>query len=659
MTEEDLQAEVQASKKSREQELQELAGLEAAQRLQATMDAEAQRQIHLDELLARRLVEQEEEAAKEALATEFDYIQARLNADQILAEKIQQEEREQYSIEDRAKFLHDTIAAQRKFRAYRTKKSMLRLKSKSFEEIQVLYERYKKQDQTFVAIGSEEDERAVKKMNEQAADKEKEQKAESVHEEVKENKEPRKGTSDEDKVIDVEILDHQYPIVNHNHLTDPYFHLHHPLECDLNKDIYAIGSENCPPTLNKENYVPWSSRLLRYAKSRPNGNLMYNSIMNGPYVRRMIPEPGDANCEIPVNETFHEQTDDELTEKELKQVEADDQAIQTILLGLPEDIYAAVDSCETAQEIWLRVQQMMKGSDIGIQEKETKLFNEWERFASTDGESIESYYHCFSKLMNDFKRNKYFPEKIARPTNTSQDIKMKMVDDNVRNEVRHNAIQNDGNAVMQNAIQNPALAEGNDNGINGACEENKRAIANCTLENNLQQALTSGTQSDKAPVYDSDGLAELLEPIPEPHQVQQNDSNVISVVSSVEQSRGTIEQHSTTVKETRAYHESLFHNLAAEVERIDSVNCKLKETNVELTTKLARYKNQVKCFEISQEKYDKLERCYQKSVYQEQCFTKKINTLHLGSGKQITALNEEISNLNKQISKEKATVSSL
>nr|GFD22205.1 ribonuclease H-like domain-containing protein [Tanacetum cinerariifolium] len=53
-----------------------------------------------------------------------------------------------------------------------------------------------------------------------------------------------------------------------------------------------------------------------------------------------------------------------------------DQAIQTILLGLPEDIYAAVDSCETAHQIWLRVQQMMKGSDIGIQEKKAKLFNE-------------------------------------------------------------------------------------------------------------------------------------------------------------------------------------------------------------------------------------------------------------------------------------------
>nr|GEZ05169.1 hypothetical protein [Tanacetum cinerariifolium] len=104
------------------------------------------------------------------------------------------------------------------------------------------------------------------------------------------------------------------------------------------------GSESRPPMLNKENYVPWSSRLLRYAKSRPNGKLIHNSILNGPYVRRMISEPGDANHEV-----------------------------TTILFGLPEDIYAAVDSCETAQEIWLRVQQMMKGSAIGIQEKKAKL----------------------------------------------------------------------------------------------------------------------------------------------------------------------------------------------------------------------------------------------------------------------------------------------
>nr|GEW00750.1 hypothetical protein [Tanacetum cinerariifolium] len=86
----------------------------------------------------------------------------------------------------------------------------------------------------------------------------------------------------------------------------------------------VTGFESRPPMLNKDNYVPWSSRLLWYAKSRPNGKLIHNSIINGPYVRRMIPEPGDTNREVPMNETFHVQTDDELTENELKQIEADE-----------------------------------------------------------------------------------------------------------------------------------------------------------------------------------------------------------------------------------------------------------------------------------------------------------------------------------------------
>ncbi|GJT03768.1 hypothetical protein Tco_0838230 [Tanacetum coccineum] len=186
-------------------------------------------------------------------------------------------------------------------------------------------------------------------------------------------------------------------------------------------------------------------------------------------------------------------------------------------------------------------------------------------------------------------------------------------------------------------------------------DEIEEVNANCILMENLQQASTSGTRSNMALVYDSDGSAEvhdynncynneifnmftqeeqyteLLEPIPKPHQVPQNESNFISKVSSLEQGGGTVEQHSANVEETRAYHESLFHNLVAEVEKVNSVNRKMKETNAELTTELARYKNQERCFEISQEKYEKLERCYQQSVYQEQCLSKKINAIHLSS----------------------------
>ncbi|GJS59432.1 hypothetical protein Tco_0654216 [Tanacetum coccineum] len=44
----------------------------------------------------------------------------------------------------------------------------------------------------------------------------------------------------------------------------------------------------------------------------------------------------------------------------------------------------------------------------------------------------------------------------------------------------------------------------------GAYEEIERVNVNCTFKDNLQQASSSGTQSDKAPVYDSDGSAEVL-----------------------------------------------------------------------------------------------------------------------------------------------------
>ncbi|GJR18484.1 hypothetical protein Tco_0967011 [Tanacetum coccineum] len=276
--------------------------------------------------------------------------------------------------------------------------------------------------------------------------------------------------------------------------------------------------------------------------------------------------------------------------------------------------------------------------------------------------------------------------------NIDQDRHMLMVDDNVGNQFRQNAVQNVGHLVGQNAAQNQGIQNvRNQNGLSvvlgianqhrngniaqkeeagiqpnseefdfmaaaGAYNEIEEINANCTLKDNLHQASTSGTQTNKAPVYDSDGSVEV-----QLHDNCYNNEifNMLTQEEHMEQGGGTIEQHSATVEETRAYHESLFHNLAAEVEKVNSVNRKMKETNAELTTELARYKNQVKCFDISQEKYDKLKRCYQKSVNQEQCLTKKINALHLSSGKQITALNEEISNLNKQLSKEKTTVSSL
>ncbi|GJV81991.1 ribonuclease H-like domain-containing protein [Tanacetum coccineum] len=85
------------------------------------------KQLVSDEEMARKVQEEweseeernrlaEEKAiTKEALIRNYDDIKARIEADRLLVEKIQEEEREQFTIEERAKFLHDTIAAQRKF----------------------------------------------------------------------------------------------------------------------------------------------------------------------------------------------------------------------------------------------------------------------------------------------------------------------------------------------------------------------------------------------------------------------------------------------------------------------------------------------------------------------------------------------------------------
>nr|GEZ39898.1 hypothetical protein [Tanacetum cinerariifolium]GEZ40471.1 hypothetical protein [Tanacetum cinerariifolium] len=102
---------------------------------------------------------------------------------------------------------------------------------------------------------------------------------------------------------------------------------------------------------------------------------------------------------------------------------------------------------------------------------------------------------------------------IAQPgMNTSQNIKMKMVDDNVRNQVRHNAVQYDGNEYGIGNIET-APAEGNGNGINGNLIRcyNWRGEAHyaSNYTDTLQQASKSRTRSDNAPVYDSDGSTEV------------------------------------------------------------------------------------------------------------------------------------------------------
>ncbi|GKB46625.1 hypothetical protein Tco_0897378 [Tanacetum coccineum] len=158
---------------------------------------------------------------------------------------------------------------------------------------------------------------------------------------------------------------------------------------------------------------------------------------------------------------------------------------------------------------------------------------------------------------NNNQRSSLIPHNshITQPDmNTSQDIKMQMVDDNVGNHYGNGNIvtvpnEGNGNGINGNPIrcynyrgeghyasnctvksrkrdaaylqQQLQIAQEEEAGIQStqeefefmtaadAHEETKRVKLKCTSEDTMQQASTSRIQSDNAPIYDSDGSAEL------------------------------------------------------------------------------------------------------------------------------------------------------
>ncbi|GJU03191.1 hypothetical protein Tco_1113529 [Tanacetum coccineum] len=153
--------------------------------------------------------------------------QKKRRRNKILAEKLQEEEREKFTIKKRAKFLHDTIAAQRRFLAQQRSEAIrnklpirnqlrnqmmtylkyvggyrhAQLNKKKFEEIKVMYEKIKKANENFITIGSAKDEKLIEKMNKKATGMDKEEVSEEPEstkvkakiEEPKENIRKRSG----------------------------------------------------------------------------------------------------------------------------------------------------------------------------------------------------------------------------------------------------------------------------------------------------------------------------------------------------------------------------------------------------------------------------------------------------------------------------------
>nr|GFB26372.1 hypothetical protein [Tanacetum cinerariifolium] len=110
-------------------------------------------------------------------------------------------------------------------------------------------------------------------------------------------------------------------------------------------------------------------------------------------------------------------------------------------------------------------------------------------------------------------------------------------------------------------------------------------------------------------------------------EIEEVNANCILMANLQHASTSSTQLDKATVYDTDgSAEETVYHNLVDQVAQVNMVNCNMRATNAELKSELARYKIQ--------------------------------ELLHLSSAKQITTLKDEISNLNKQLLKEKSSISS-
>ncbi|GKA00229.1 hypothetical protein Tco_0672779 [Tanacetum coccineum] len=130
--------------------------------------------------------------------------------------------------------------------------------------------------------------------------------------------------------------------------------------------------------LEKGMYDSWKTRIWLYIKGKENGEMLIDSIVKGPFKLK-----------------------EEITIPEKRRYDCDIEATNIILLGLPVDIYTLINHFQTAKEICDRVKELMEGTELTLQERESKLYDEFDGFTFEPEESVHSYYLWYAKLIND------------------------------------------------------------------------------------------------------------------------------------------------------------------------------------------------------------------------------------------------------------------
>ncbi|GKC04353.1 hypothetical protein Tco_0995963, partial [Tanacetum coccineum] len=169
-------------------------------------------------------------------------------------------------------------------------------------------------------------------------------------------------------------------------------------------DIQVASSDTRPPMLDRTDYESWSQRIRLYCRGKENGVYILQSIDQGPFqlgvTRDILGTTPEGGVLLGLERA---QTYDDLNDNEKKQFDANVRSTNIVPQGLPKDIYKLINHNIEAKAIWDNVKMLLVGSELTKEDKESQLYDEFERFKMLLGENINEYYVWFHKLVNDMR----------------------------------------------------------------------------------------------------------------------------------------------------------------------------------------------------------------------------------------------------------------
>ncbi|GJS19390.1 retrovirus-related pol polyprotein from transposon TNT 1-94 [Tanacetum coccineum] len=176
---------------------------------------------------------------------------------------------------------------------------------------------------------------------------------------------------------------------------------------NMSKNIQYAGFDTCLPMLDQTDFDSWQQRIRLYCLGKDNGENIMKSITEGPFQMGMFIQTVAEETEGALQlgpERARVFTD--LTAEEKERYKADIRATNILLQGIPKDIYTLINHYTDAKDIWDNVKIILEGSELTKDDRESQLYDEFERFLQIKGETIHVYYVRFTKLINDMRNIK-------------------------------------------------------------------------------------------------------------------------------------------------------------------------------------------------------------------------------------------------------------